>query len=122
MEEQKFIEFKENFIEIVKTEFRVCNSFINDVKNAKTVKGLKQVLYNNAEDIFELLGGDFDNEYLEDEIDKLEKLVDELEMELSYFDNVKNTMHDEMKFDIYMKLHSKYTPWEFEELLLNGKL
>ncbi len=122
MEQQKFIDFKESFIELAKTEYNACDSFVKCIEDAKTILDLKQALHDHAENIFERLGGEFDTYNLELEIDYLQSQVENLEVELSEYDDVKETLHDEMKFKTFIELHAKYTPWEFEQLLLNGKL
>jgi len=120
--EQHFMQFKEQLVLLAHEEFNACKGFMEEVHNANSLIAFKQVLYNYAEDIFERLGGEFDNSEFENEIDYLESQVNNLEEELSEYDDVKDTLHGDMKFKTFIELHEKYTPWEFEQLLLNGKL
>ena len=121
MELEKFVTFKESFVEIAKNEFNACDRFVEEINNAKTILEFKQVLHNYSESIFEHLGGECDTQYFEGNIYELEMYIEELEKEVEKYDVIE-TIHDDMKYKTYLELNSKYTPWEFEELLLNGKL
>jgi len=125
--EQHFVEFKKQFVLIAQEEFNACEDFTNQIEKARDPHDLKQILHNNVEDIYERLGGEFDISEYQYEIDLLESEVESLERQLdeyqsSDYEEVKETLHGDMKFKTFMELHEKYTPWEFEELLKNGKL
>lgn len=120
--EQDFIEFKEQLVLLAQEEFQACNTFVNKVHEADTPSRLKEVFIYMADEIFYRLGGEHDTSeqdaeisYLEDEVARLEDKVKEIEV-------LTPTYYDEMKLQTFIELHSKYTPWEFEQLLLNGKL
>jgi hypothetical protein len=120
--EQHFIQFKEQFLLLAQEQFQACKGFMEEVHNANSLIDFKQVLYNYADDIFEKLGGEYDTDEYENTIYYLECDIDRLETQL---DNLKfgdETIHDDMKFEVFREYASKYTPWELEELLKNGKL
>jgi phosphoglycolate phosphatase-like HAD superfamily hydrolase len=120
--EQHFIEFKEQLALLAQEEYNACSDFTTAIEKASEPKDLMQVLHNYVEEIFERLGGQHDTSDSDSEIDYLQSQVENLEVELSEYDDVKETLHGEMKFKTFIELHEKYTPWEFEQLLLNGKL
>jgi len=120
--EQHFIEFKEQLVLLAQEEYNACSDFTTAIEKASDQKDLMQVLHNYVEEIFERLGGEYDTSDSDSEIDYLESQVNNLEEELSEYDDVKDTLHGDMKFKTFIELHDKYTPWEFEQLLLNGKL
>jgi len=51
----------------------------------------------------------------EDYYSELEDEVNELRFEI-------NTLDDDYKYNFFKQYKDKYTPWELEELLINGKL
>ena len=124
MEIEKFTAFKESFIELAKTEYNACDRFIEEVNDAKTILDFKQILHNYVEDIFDYLGGDYDIDNVREHNLELEMYIGQLEDQIEELEkyDVIDTLHDEMKYKTYLELNSKYTPWEFEQLLLNGKL
>jgi hypothetical protein len=120
--EQDFIEFKQQFILLAQDKFNACNNFVNQVEEADSPSRLKYVLIHFADEIYEKLGGEYDTSELDEEINDLENQIRVLEDNAKISDNLFPTVYDEMKFKIFVELHSKYTPWELEQLLKNGKL
>jgi hypothetical protein len=120
--EEHFIEFKEHFILLAEEEFYACNHFIEHVIRADSPSKLKYVLIHFADEIYDKLHGEHDTSELESEINNLECMVEELESKMYDHEKLFPTVYDEMKFKTFVELHSKYTPWELEQLLLNGKL
>jgi hypothetical protein len=125
--EQEFIDFKKIFVGLSVEHFKACNSFINSIKSTKSSLELANVLRNFDDEIYEKLGGSislYEEKIMELEAEN-ENLMCEFEdlhikiEELSFKDG---DLHDEMKYKIFLDYHSKYLPWEFEELLKNGNL
>jgi hypothetical protein len=120
--EQHFIEFKEQLVLLAQEEYNACSDFTTAIEKASEPKDLMQVLHNYVEEIFERLGGEYDTSDSDSEIDYLEYKIAELQDKEKIYEDLFPTYYDEMKFQSFVELHSKYTPWEFEQLLLNGKL
>jgi hypothetical protein len=120
--EQDFIEFKEQLVLLAQEQFNACNTFVNQVQEADSPSRLKEVFIYMADEIFSKLGGETDTDDLERHIESLQDEVCELEDKIQEHDDLFPTVYDEMKYQTFLELHSKYTPWEFEQLLLNGKL
>jgi regulator of replication initiation timing len=122
--EQHFIDFKEQLVFLAQEHFNACNVFIGKIEEAKTTSDIACVFEYYADDIHDKLGGtDYEDEIeeLKDEIDDLKSEIDFLEERLET-DLAIDTLHDEMKLNAFTQYKDKYTPWEFEQLLLNGKL
>lgn len=120
--EEDFIQFKEQLVLLAQEEFYACNHFVNQVNEADSPSRLKEVFIYMADEIFERLGGEYDTSEQDDEISYLENEVAILEDKLKDIEVMTPTYYDELKLKTFRELHSKYTPWEFEQLLLNGKL
>ena len=125
--EQEFIDFKEIFVDLSVEHFKACNSFIDSIENTNSPIELANVLRHFDDEIYEKLGGsvsDLEEEIsdLEDEISNLHRTVDELREELDDVTFKSATIFDEMRYKVFLEHQSKYSPWEFEELLKNGKL
>lgn len=122
--EEDFIKFKEQLVFLAEKHFNACNLFIGKIEESKKVLDVVNVFEHYADDIHEKLGGTDYDEEIEDLKDKINDLNSEigfleerLETDLSI-----DTLHDEMKLNTFIQYKDKYTPWEFEQLLLNGKL
>jgi len=120
--EQEFFEFKRVFIEVASEEFFACKNFIEQIERCQSILMMKQTLIHFADEIFDRLGGEADTSHLDDEIEQLKDKIELLEENENDLDELFPTLYDEMKFNTFKELHSKYTPWEFEQLLINGKL
>ena len=119
--EQEFNEFKRIFIEIAEEEFGACTHFINNVDKAQSPNALKHVLFNFADEIADKLGFEYDTSEFDETIYYLELDNSNLETRLSELELGNDSIHDEMKMKLFKEHASKYTPWELEELLINGK-
>jgi hypothetical protein len=119
--EQDFIVFKEHLILLAEEEFYACNNFIEHVSKASSPTRLKQVLEYFVDEIYDRLNGEHDTDELDNYINNLEYEISELEDKMKDHEKLFTTVYDEMKFKIFVELHYKYTPWELEQLLLNGK-
>ena len=84
----------------------------------------------NVDDLHEALGGDEPNvSDLEDEVSELEYEIRNLEEENDRLEQelkgakltFGGTLNDEYKIQFFTEHHEKYTPWEIEELLINGR-
>lgn len=120
--EQDFIDFKEQLVFLAEEQFHACNHFTNKVLEADSPSRLREVFIHMADEIFDKLGGEHDTDDLERHIGSLQDEVCELEDKIREHEELFPTYYDEMKLQTFIELHSKYTPWEFEQLLLNGKL
>ncbi len=127
MTQEEYNAFKLQFIEISISEFNACKDFISDINSTNNLVDLKQKLQFRREEIFSKLNGDI-NEWeeeisdLESELHHLSCVIDELKQELDEVTFKSSTIHDEMRYKTFLQYHSKYNPWEFEELLKNGKI
>lgn len=122
--EEDFKKFKEQLIFFAEEHFHSCNEFVNKVDAASDPDTLVVIFERFADDIHQKLGGyDYEREIyeLKDDINHLERQIEELEVLLES-NLVVETLHDELKLSTYVQYQDKYTPWELEELLLNGKL
>ena len=122
--EQDFINFKEQLVFLAEKHFNACNMFIGKIEESKKPSDIANAFEYYADDIHEKLGGtDYDEEIeeLKDEINDLKSEIDFLEERLET-DLEIDTLHDEMKLNAFIQYKDKYTPWELEQLLLNGKL
>lgn len=122
--EEDFKKFKEQLIFFAEEHFHSCNEFVNKVDAASNPDALVDLFERYADDIHDKLGGTDYQEEIEDlknDINHLENQIEELEVLLES-NLVVETLHDEMKLSSYVQYQDKYTPWELEELLKNGKL
>jgi hypothetical protein len=116
-------EFKRDFIDFLKNGLGSCDTFISQISRCDTHKDLKSVLRDNVDEIASHLGQDPDD--LEEENERLTRKVNNLEIEISELEGKmmpSNTVWDEDKLQAFIDYRDKYTPWEFEALLKNGKL
>ena len=106
--------------------------FIADaIDNAEaTERSILSELKWNADDLYEALGGDTPNvSDLEDEVSELEYEIRNLEEENDILERelktakltFGGTLNDKYKIQFFSEHHEKYTPWEIEELLINGR-
>jgi hypothetical protein len=124
--EQEFEDFKRILIDLSVEHFNACSAYKNAIEKTKSPIELVNVLRHFDDDIYERLGGDIN--FFEEKICELENenenLICEFEdlhiqiEELSFKDG---DLHDEMRYKAFLEYHSKYSPWEFEEILKNGK-
>ena len=119
MEDKNFEVFKEVFGEIAKNEFRACKTFMDNLDSCEDSSDVIQLIYRHADDIAEKL------DYYSDDITDLEVQVSNLEDECENLvrelqeakEPLGDTLHDEMKFELFLKYAHKFTPWELEEIL-----
>ena len=119
MESEKFEIFKEVFAEIAQSQFKACNGFINELDKCENVVRFEQLMFKYGDEIAEKLDS------YSDDVNELERKVDDLEGEISNLEEeleeIKepfgDTLHDEIKFELFLKYSHKYTPWELEEIL-----
>jgi len=127
MKQEEYNTFKQQIIDVAISEFKACEHFTDCISKTTNLVELKKCLRNQREEIFERLGGDMNDleqeiSDLEDKVDDLEQEIDELRFELEEATFKYSTMHGEMRYKLFLEYHSKYNPWEFEELLKNGKI
>ena len=119
MEEEKFEIFKEVFAEIAQSQFKACNNFINELDKCDNVINFEQLMFKYGDEIAEKLDSYSDDitdlevqvSQLEDECDRLFRELQEVKEPFG------DTLHDEMKFETFLKHAHKFTPWELEEIL-----
>lgn len=106
-------------------EFSPCNGFLRAFDATTDEPSMKMFFreYKNA--VYEKLGGSDDEDTinrLTDNIDNLENIITELEEELDESKIISgNNLNDDFKRQFILEHHKKYTPWELEILLKNGK-
>jgi hypothetical protein len=121
--------FKNELISFIDKEFKVCKDFKDKLYISQNEREIKNVFIDYKDDVYEKLGGElFDNQ--EDEIDDLKDDIRDLEIEVNDLENQLDTLgyysrtsslNDEYKIKFFMEHKDKYTPWELEELLKDGK-
>lgn len=117
--------FKTLLIEFASDKFDACSSFKNYLEDCKTEDDIKRLLKKYKHDIGEKLG----IENFEDEVDDLEDTIRRLENENSELEDkvydteyiFGNTLDATFKMEFIREHANKYTCWELEELLINGK-
>ena len=121
MNEEKFEEFKLALLEIAEDELNSCGRFRIEIEKCNNTTMIIDVMRYFVDEIFDKLGGEYDFDEHENTIYILENEIDILTEKLEKIEYITDTVYDEMKFNTFKELSSKYTPWEFEQLLLNGK-
>jgi len=131
MEEEKEFnieEFKKLLSTFIKRNLKGYHFVAEAIDKAEpTERSLLSKLKWYAEDLFEALDGeskDLEGEIsdLEDDVRKLEGEISDLEDELEESRlTIGSTLNDEYKIKFFREYHENYTPWEIEELLMNGK-
>jgi predicted RNase H-like nuclease (RuvC/YqgF family) len=115
MDNQKFETFKEVLKELSVKNYRACSGFTDRIDKCKDLDDVADLLDYYSDEIYERMGGDSrDYEY---EISELEDKVEYLESEIEFLRPHTETMHDKMKYDLFLEHHSKFDPWVFEDLL-----
>lgn len=122
MNEEKFEEFKSALVEIAEDELNACGRFRIEIEKCNNTTMIVDVMRYFVDEIFDKLGGEHDFDEHENTIYILENEIDTLYEKIEEIEYVTSTLYDEMKFNTFKELSSKYTPWEFEQLLLNGKI
>ena len=119
MEAEKFEIFKEVFAEIAQSQFKACNSFINELDKCDNVIRIEQLMFKYGDEIAEKLDAYSDDiTDLEVQVSNLEDECENLVRELQEAkEPLGDTLHDEMKFELFLKYAHKFTPWELEEIL-----
>ena len=118
-------DFKKEFIDFLKQGLGSCDSFIMNVEKCETFNDLRKMLRSNSDTVVLHLGYDCDVDDLEDENERLGRKVENLEIEISKLEDKiipSDSIWDEEKLQSFIDYRDKYTPWEFEALLKNGKL
>ena len=131
-------EFKNLLSTFIRRNLKGYHFIADAIENCEaTERSILSELKWNVDDLYEALGGDASNvSDLEDEISDLEDEISDLEYEISNLEeeNYKleqelkgakltfgGTLNDEYKIQFFTEHHEKYTPWEIEELLINGR-
>lgn len=119
MEKEKFETFKEVLKTLAVDNYRACKSFTEKIDKCKDLDDIDELLCYFCDEIHEKLGGDTtDYEY---EIEELNDTIYQLECEVEELRPNIVTMHDDMKYKVFLEHHNNFDPWEFEELLTNKK-
>lgn len=119
MEQEKFETFKEVLKTLAIDKYHGCKSFIEKIDKCNDLDDIDDLLCYYCDEIHERLGGDTTN--YEYEIEELNDTIYELETELEELRPNIVTMHDDMKYQLFLEHKNKFDPWEFEELLTNKK-
>jgi hypothetical protein len=124
-------QFKSLLSTFIRTNLKGYHFIADSIDKAEpTERSLLSELKWNVEDLFEALGGDWSSvSDLEDEISDLEYEIRNLEEENDRLEYelkesrliIGSTLNDEYKIKFFREYHENYTPWEIEELLMNGK-
>jgi hypothetical protein len=122
MNEEKFEEFKLALLEIAENELNACSNFRIEIEKCNNTTMIVDVMRYFVDEIFDELGGEHDFDEYENTVYLLENEIDTLYEKIEELEYITDTVYDEMKFNTFKELSSKYTPWEFEQLLLNGKI
>jgi len=106
-------------------EFGPCDGFLRDFDATTDEASMKNLFRRYKHDVYQKLGGSDDEDTidgLKNEIDDLKRDISELEEEVEDSRVITgNSLDDEYKRQFILEHHNKYTPWELEELLKNGK-
>jgi len=124
-------EFKNLLSTFIRRNLKGYHFIADAIDNSQaTERSILSELKWNVDDLYEALGGDASNvSDLEDEVSDLEYEIrnleeenDRLEQELKEAKlTFGGTLNDEYKIQFFTEHHEKYTPWEIEELLINGR-
>ena len=118
-------EFKEGLIEFVNDCMGACSSHVEEIEDCETYLSLKNYLISNNDIISNFIGHtcDSDGDRLEEHIEELENecksllyQINKLEKKYECF-----TYWEELNLELFNKYKDRYTPWELEKLLENGK-
>ena len=106
-------------------EFGPCDGFLREFDATTDEPSMKRLFRKYKHEAYQRLGGSDDEDTineLRNEIDGLERDIAELEEELDDSKVISgNSLDDEFKRKFILEYHNKYTPWELETLLKNGK-
>ena len=117
--------FKTELIEFLRDGLTACSNHLQDIEDCKTYSDLSRYIKQNNEVIADFFNyesdcdcddGSDDIEELEDECKSLYNQISELEKKYECF-----TYWEELNLELFNKYKDKYTPWELEKLLENGK-
>jgi polyhydroxyalkanoate synthesis regulator phasin len=120
--------FKLQLVAFVEKQFSVCDNFKIKLSNCKDEIEIKILFREYRDDVFTKLGGNLNKN--EDEVEDLERDVRDLENEISELEDTldnlgyysrSSSLNDEYKIKYFMEYKDKYSPWELEEILKNGK-
>lgn len=111
----------------IKTHFNACESFHSSLNDCTTQAEIIRLFKKHSKEVYTNLGGD--SEYDQDDIDAKDHEIDELGNEINELTetideltgSLGGTLNGEMKLKTFHEYHNNYDPWEFEELLINGK-
>lgn len=119
MDKDKFETFKEVLKTLAVDKYRACKSFTEKIDKCNDLDDVDDLLCYFCDEIYEKLGGDStDYEY---EIQELNDVIYQLESEIEDIRPNIKTMHDDMKYRLFLEHQNKFDPWEFEEMLINKK-
>lgn len=136
IEEIEFETFKKGLLFLFKNHLNVdeTDEILHKVSVSLNYKDLAKILRWNDEHIFNILGGELPDDIdlnnriseLEDKVENLEDDIDALEEENSELEAIAleiqdKGLHGEYKREFFEEYENKYTPWELEELLKNGR-
>ncbi len=122
MTEYEFEQFKEQLAIFIKNNFKTCPQFMDGLMECNTDDEIVEHFEDNKDDVYEKLGGDLSDE---DEISDLENEVEKLERHIDELENLKiergGTLEDEYKIQAFEEYRNQFTSWELEELFKNGR-
>jgi hypothetical protein len=123
---EEVLNLKTLLIKFSENKLKGCKGFIKNLTESNSEEDIKFSFRYNRDEIFNELGGDIyeleDNiEDLEGDIKELENEIEVLNEQLEYSFSFGDSVDDQFKLRFVKEHHEKYTPWELEELLVNGK-
>jgi chromosome segregation ATPase len=130
-------EFKKLLSTFIKRNLKGYHVIAEAIDEAEpTERSILSELIWNADNLYEALGGNAPNvSDLEDEISDLEDEISDLQYDMRNLEEENDilerelktakltfggTLNDKYKIQFFREHHEKYTPWEIEELLING--
>lgn len=131
MDEIEIITLKENVKSFCSQFFILSSRFYDELDNCDSIIKIKNLIRFYRDEIYESIGGEDIYELkdeisgLKDELSDLNKDIIELKDELDDLKFLINRNHssldEEYKEKFFGQYRDLYTPWELEELLINGR-
>ena len=114
---------------LIAKEFKSCNNVLEYISEIKNKESFKRAYTKTYLDVGRFFGLDIPDE---DEIDKLEDKVDDLERDICKLENeldeykdrfgvCNNSLSEHYKVSFFLEYSKNYTEWQIEEIHKNGK-
>jgi predicted nucleic acid-binding Zn-ribbon protein len=135
MEKEKNLTEKVNYdvlrhqLVLLAKEFNSCSGVIEKISEIKDKKSFQYAYSETYAEICNKFGIELsdedDVEKLEDKIDDLEDDICKLENEIDEYQDrfgvIKNSLTDEFKVNFFIQYSKEYTAWEVEQLFKDGR-